>query len=194
MRGRKLRKGRRGSGANFQAPPSPARSDTSSVGGKRKARPNEDTESLRGDKGTLGSSNKRSRSCSRGVPVPDDDKEEEEDMDTDTPKDSKKDSSSSESKDSNKREHLSERAERMKAKELRQLSVTSKKKDGGPTMSVGMSVTKTSASGTGVIRSQVSPSLKMIQPKPTIMGEYSNVNPALADLKEKRSKSKKKNG
>lgn len=39
---------------------------------------------------------------------------------------------------------------------------------------------------------QLSSSLKLIQPKPTIMGEYSNVNPALADLKEKRMKPKKK--
>lgn len=42
--------------------------------------------------------------------------------------------------------------------------------------------------------SATSQALKMIQPKPTIMGEYNSVNPALADLKaeKQRSKSKKK--
>ncbi|XP_055869671.1 zinc finger protein 608-like isoform X3 [Biomphalaria glabrata] len=68
--GRKLRKGRRGTvnsaSSNFTAPPSPAKSDISSFSAKRKARPNEvDCEKP-----------KRSRSCSRGVtgaesPTPD---------------------------------------------------------------------------------------------------------------------------
>lgn len=39
---------------------------------------------------------------------------------------------------------------------------------------------------------QMSPSLKPIQPKPTIMGEPSNVNPSLMGLKDKKTKTKKK--
>lgn len=40
--------------------------------------------------------------------------------------------------------------------------------------------------------SQVSPSLKPIQPKPTILGEPMNINPALVGLKDKKAKQKKK--
>ncbi|XP_064619857.1 zinc finger protein 608-like isoform X2 [Lineus longissimus] len=40
---------------------------------------------------------------------------------------------------------------------------------------------------------QISPTLKAIQPKPTIMGEPSIINPALTALKEKKPKHKKKN-
>ena len=39
---------------------------------------------------------------------------------------------------------------------------------------------------------QVSPSLKPIQPKPTILGEPVNINPALVGLKDKKAKQKKK--
>ncbi|XP_050400007.1 zinc finger protein 608 isoform X2 [Patella vulgata] len=39
---------------------------------------------------------------------------------------------------------------------------------------------------------QMSPSLKPIQPKPTIMGEPSHINPALVGFKDKKSKPKKK--
>ncbi|KAK3098835.1 hypothetical protein FSP39_023522 [Pinctada imbricata] len=65
LEGRKLRKGRRGSSVNsntFQAPPSPAKSDTGTPSGgvKRKGRPQENDPTEK--------ANKRSRSCSRGTP------------------------------------------------------------------------------------------------------------------------------
>ena len=65
LEGRKLRKGRRGSSVGnntFQAPPSPAKSEsgTPSGGVKRKGRSQENDSSEK--------ANKRSRSCSRGTP------------------------------------------------------------------------------------------------------------------------------
>lgn len=56
----------------------------------------------------------------------------------------------------------------------------------------GVGSNHTSLTSVPSTHTQVSPSLKPIQPKPTILGEPMNINPALVGLKDKKAKQKKK--